>query len=243
MVSLFQAPRWIYRAWRFRVKLDPLEVRFLLEHLCPGEVALDIGAHKGAYTYWMRRAVGASGKVFAFEPQPSLAGRLRENIARLHFDNVEVVNGALSSSPGRVELSVPSGGDSPGATLEGGLYPEASQRYAVDVMVLDEFLRRETSGPVRFIKCDVEGHEFEVFQGASQTLQNDRPFLLFECEQRFHPDCDIREKFTFLSGFGYEGFFLSENGLEPLERFDPDLHQNRDRHPYCNNFAFLPLHV
>ena len=34
---------------------------------------MDIGAHKGAYVYWMQRAVGPSGTVFAFEPQVALA--------------------------------------------------------------------------------------------------------------------------------------------------------------------------
>ena len=45
-------------------------MRSVLRH---GDVAVDVGAYKGGYTYWMREAVGDAGTVFAFEPQPELA--------------------------------------------------------------------------------------------------------------------------------------------------------------------------
>ena len=50
-------------------------------------------------------------------------------------------------------------------------------------MKLDSFFASRTQ-PVSLIKCDVEGHEGEVFRGAEQLLRQDRPILLFECEQR-----------------------------------------------------------
>lgn len=67
--------RLIYRAWRYRLRIDPGEIRYLLATLRPGRMALDIGAHKGAYSYWMSKAVGPWGEVIAFEPQPELAGK------------------------------------------------------------------------------------------------------------------------------------------------------------------------
>ena len=61
--------RYLYRAYRYRYRVDRAELRFVRESLEPGQVAVDIGCHKGAYTYWMRRQVGPNGMVFAFEPQ------------------------------------------------------------------------------------------------------------------------------------------------------------------------------
>ena len=49
----------------------------MLDYLVPGNIAVDIGAHKGAYTYWMSKYVGEKGKVFSFEPQPQLNKQLR----------------------------------------------------------------------------------------------------------------------------------------------------------------------
>jgi hypothetical protein len=67
--------KWLYRALRYR--LEKQEIKLVQRHLAPGDVAVDVGAHKGAYTWWMRRAVGESGRVYAFEPQPALADNLR----------------------------------------------------------------------------------------------------------------------------------------------------------------------
>src|SRR5207237_1111420 len=70
-----------WRAWRYRLRLDPAEISFVRAHLRPGQHAVDIGAHKGGYLYWMRRAVGSSGRTFAFEVQPELAAYLRRVLA------------------------------------------------------------------------------------------------------------------------------------------------------------------
>jgi hypothetical protein len=45
--------KWIYRAYRYRFKLEQQEIGLLLKNLNQGDVGVDIGAHKGAYTYWM----------------------------------------------------------------------------------------------------------------------------------------------------------------------------------------------
>ena len=37
-------------------------MRSVLRH---GDVAVDVGAYKGGYTYWMREAVGDAGTVFS----------------------------------------------------------------------------------------------------------------------------------------------------------------------------------
>jgi FkbM family methyltransferase len=82
-------------------------------HLTAGAVAVDVGAHKGAYTWWMRRAVGETGRVYAFEPQPGLADELRALTSGSRYGNVVVENLGLSSAAGRLMLHVPGGGTSP----------------------------------------------------------------------------------------------------------------------------------
>ncbi len=49
-----------HRAWRYRTKLAPEEIRWMQGVLRPGGVVVDAGAYKGGYTYWMRDQVGAS---------------------------------------------------------------------------------------------------------------------------------------------------------------------------------------
>src|SRR5947209_20546565 len=98
---------YLYRAYRYRFRVDPAEIRFVRRSLRPGQVAVDIGCHKGAYTYWMRRSVGPSGVVYAFEPQPKQAAYLREAFSSMNYDNVVLVPMAVSDKCGQMPLYVP----------------------------------------------------------------------------------------------------------------------------------------
>ena len=110
--------RFLYRAWKARFRGERGEIRALLERLAPGDAAVDVGANKGAYLYWMRRAVGPGGSVIAFEPQPGLARYLEDVRARMAWQNVSIRDCALSDSSGRRVLHVPGWENSPGASLE-----------------------------------------------------------------------------------------------------------------------------
>ncbi len=96
--------RYLYRAYRYRFRVDPAEVRFVRSSLRPEQVAVDIGCHKGAYTYWMRRAVGPSGTVYAFEPQPRQVAYLREAFSAMHYGNVVLLPMAVSNKCGQMPL-------------------------------------------------------------------------------------------------------------------------------------------
>jgi FkbM family methyltransferase len=251
--------RYLYRAYRYRYRVDPAELRFVRGCLHPGQVAVDVGCHKGAYTYWMRRRVGPSGAVFAFEPQPGQVAYLRELFGTMSYDNVTLVPMALSDRAGRLPLHVPSGnGETHLATLEqgagskehgvrsptfGSLLPAPCSPLLVDVTTLDAFFGDQPRGP-DFLKIDVEGHESSVLAGAQQTLERYRPALLVECEARHRPDGDVRAVFDSLHSLGYVGTFFHNGQRRPLAEFDPTVHQRIDPQSqhvprgYVNNFAF-----
>lgn len=229
--------RLCYRAVQYRWLKDRAEIAAVLAHVRPGSLAIDIGAHKGGYTYWLARGVGRSGKVIAFEPQPLLARKLARCAAA---DRVTVVNAAVSDRDGTLPLNVPGdGASSPGASLES---PAAAggRTIHVPVVPLDRFLGARAL-PVSFIKIDVEGHELTVLRGAEALLRTDHPVLLFECEQRHHRDRPIAEVFHYLTGLGYAGWFFDQGKLRPVAEFDPAVHQH-DLHAegYVNNFLFKP---
>jgi FkbM family methyltransferase len=75
--------------------------------LQPGDLVIDAGAYKGGYTYWMRDAVGATGRVIAFEPQPELAAFLERMVEAFRWDNVLVEPMGLSSGRAARTLFVP----------------------------------------------------------------------------------------------------------------------------------------
>jgi FkbM family methyltransferase len=256
--------RYLYRAYRYRYRVDPAELRFVRDCLRPGHVAVDVGCHKGAYTYWMRRCVGPSGAVFAFEPQPRQVAYLQQLFDTMSYGNVTLVPMALSDRVGRLPLHVPSGnGRTHLATLEArseerGARSEMDHEIASDsrsslltsrtcvvqVTTLDAFFADRRRGP-DFLKIDVEGHETAVLAGGRKTLERFKPAVLIECEARHRSDGDVGAVFEFLLSLGYVGTFFHNGGRQPLTRFDASVHQRIDPQSqelprdYANNFAFV----
>ena len=75
---------------------EPSITRFVNNRLRPGDLFVDIGANVGYYALLAAKRVGPSGAVVAIEASPSIACRLRENIALNGFTNIEVVEAAVS---------------------------------------------------------------------------------------------------------------------------------------------------
>ena len=243
-----QRLRYLWRAFHYRRRANRREIEFLAGKVRAGDAAVDIGAHKGGFLYWLRHYVTATGHVYAFEPQPPLAQYLRKVVAMQGWSNVAVEACGLSSSTGSMELFVPApeGEASPGATLSPVDPAAPHHSVSVPVVTLDEYVARRNISRLAFIKCDCEGHEIEVFRGAEATLRRDHPVLLFECEQRHLPKSSPAAVFDYLRGLGYRGWFFGPGGLLPLEQFRLEIHQPVrpgrywDAKDYYNNFAFLP---
>ena len=235
--------RYLYRAFKARYRDQRREFRAILPLLRRGDVAVDVGANKGAYVYWLRQAVGAEGKVMAYEPQPRLAAYLESVCQTMKWQNVRVHHCALSETQGMGTLHIPGDGDSPGASLDQqALTNQPGQHHECRLDTLDHQL--EGVGRVAVIKMDVEGHELQVFRGGAKMLSRDRPALLFECEARHLHSHSMQDVFAYLEDMGYEGQFFSPRGLRPLHEFDPAVHQRQDSGrfwdapDYCNNFFF-----
>jgi FkbM family methyltransferase len=220
-----------HRGWRYRTRIDPDEIRWMRSFLRPGDTAVDVGAYKGGYTYWMQQQVGPSRQVYSFEPQPEAARFLRCAVRAVSWANEPVEEAGLTASRGRGTLRAPKG------------WPVAAR-----VLVrrsgqsLDEFFSDHSAGPrVTLIKCDVEGHELDVFQGAEKTLTKDQPHLLLECEGRHRPSRSVVDVFAHLQKLGYRGSFFWNGKRLDVRDFDLARHQAEDRKPYVSNFLFEPV--
>jgi FkbM family methyltransferase len=197
-----------------------VSLRLVEALVCQGDVVLDIGANWGYFTYRLASLVGPQGHVHAFEPNPIVGRRL--DAARRVYDNVSVYPIGLSDRAGEARLSVPIVGDH---RVSGLASVEVTQaRSTVPHEELPIRLERLDAlaladGPVAFIKCDVEGHEFAVLRGGEEMLRRSQPVLLVEIEQR-HQEGDIWETFDYLKGLGYTGYAIHTSGLRPLEVFE-----------------------
>lgn len=233
--------RYLYRVYRYRYRGDRAEIRFMCERLRRGDVAVDVGCFKGAYTYWMRRCVGAEGEVVAFEPQPRQVEYLRSVVGAMGWRNVEVVANGVSDAAGELKLFQPASGHEATFVELGGEHA-ALPTITVPVTTLDAFFAGRERQPA-FIKIDVEGHESAVLEGARGLLEKSRPTILVECEARHRADGDVRPLLEMLTSLGYEGSFFECGRRRPLVEFDAARHQQHESGKklpagYVNNFAF-----
>lgn len=214
------------------------EVKSLVK---PGTTAVDVGANKGAYTYELARLVGRNGSVLAIEPIAELADYLSRACRQLRLP-VTVQPCCVSSHPGSGSLTIPiaDGQLQTGFASLADPAAGAAESRPVKVETLDRLLANR-SKPVSFIKCDVEGHEMEAFEGAVGVLDTDRPNLLIEIEQRLSSN-PVLERIAWFLKRGYRGVYLRDGKPTPIESFDPEQHQSLSpsRTCYVNNFIFVP---
>jgi hypothetical protein len=94
----------------------------------------------------------------------------------------------------------------------------------VQLRPLDSFLD-DLPGAVSFVKCDVEGHEWEMVQGAPRLIQEFRPSWLIEVSSDpDRPSSTGAQLFRFLAERGYRVFWLEGSYLR--ERFRGDRSTN-----------------
>ncbi len=159
---------------------EPFEMSLLLSLLNEGDIVVDIGANIGVYTLNMAQKVGAMGKVYAFEPEPTNFELLTKNVEENELTNVVCSDVALSNraAPASLFISKQNFGDH-------RLYQEDNtERKSVPVMTdtLDNLLREiyREKGVVKVIKIDTQGFEPFVIEGAKQIIQENHPAIFLE---------------------------------------------------------------
>jgi len=234
--------RFIWRALRTRYRDGAAELTAIKRAIRPDDTVCDIGANKGAYTYWFSRWV-PRGHVVAFEPQPRLAAYLSAACTAIGLKNVTVEAKAVANRPGTVNLYIPGDSESPGASLSKKVATrEACRCVSVPSVSLDEYFAPDIR--IGALKIDVEGAEMSVFEGAARILTQQSPLLVFECENRHLESGTVFDVFRHLGELGYSGEFVCRKRLRPLIEFDPAVHQKQegprfwDAKDYCNNFVF-----
>ena len=154
----------------------------LLALVKPDSRVIDVGANIGMLTLPLARAA-STGRVVAFEPDPSNRARLEEHISMNAFGNVKVMALGLGSEQ-RVHRLYKVVGSNAGMNRI-VLEDPSSDRFPyseIKVERLDGLLPSLGLDRVDLIKIDVEGFELEVLKGAEATLRDFHPTLFIELD-------------------------------------------------------------
>lgn len=181
------------------------EVMTLCEkYVKPNSTVVDIGANMGTFTVRLAQLVGPRGRVIAFEPQRVIHQQMCANVFLNKLYNVETHQMAVGKEPSVVILTpVDYVNGAPGEVRIHGSEGEQVQCVPLDMFSLNN---------VSLIKMDVERYEPFVFDGARETIQKNRPVILFELTTLPLPDYPKDFVINLLTEMNYNIYEISEWG-------------------------------
>lgn len=152
---------------------------YSLKGICevePGDVVLDLGAFNGNSAIVLGRRAGQSGKVYAFEPNPSTQDVWRRNITKIGLANAELVPMGVSSKADRLRFT----------QAGAGSRIDPNGNVQVDITTVDTFVSERELKSVDFLKFDIEGFEVDALAGCTDTIRRFRPKIAISVYHLHH---------------------------------------------------------
>ncbi|AMR26798.1 hypothetical protein A0257_06520 [Hymenobacter psoromatis] len=190
--------------------------RFLIQHLAPGDVFADVGAHFGYFSLLAARLVGEAGQVLAFEASRATYAVLAANVAAVPA--VRARHCAVSDAPGQLafyefpvhyneynSLSIEQ------FAQEKWFQNEPATRIEVPAITLDSCFAAPAPPP-DIIKIDVEGAEFQVVSGATELLRRAAPVVVLEYLEPKRHNAAHRQAAALLAALNYQPHRISAEG-------------------------------
>lgn len=160
----------------------------LASSIRPGDRCYDVGSEDGYYTVALARLASPEGWVCSIEADERLGETLRHTVARnAHLGSrIEVVCAMLGSEVGPTR-----------------------RRETLDHLVFDK------GYPLpHFIKCDIEGEEYDFLRGAARTIAQASPRMLIEV----HGAATEQQCLDFLRRQGYRVIIIDRAAFLPEVR-------------------------
>jgi FkbM family methyltransferase len=149
---------------------EPLETAAFLAYAQEGMCVFDVGANIGYYTLLAARAVGPSGRVYAFEPEPHNFELLTRNVAENGFTNVRPINAAVSNRAGVVRLHLDDANFGAHSFDPGSVRNSSGRSVEAETVQLDDFADEARAFAGVLVKVDVQGAEGLVVEGGRRLL-------------------------------------------------------------------------
>ena len=206
-------------------------LRLACELLADGDVVFDVGAHIGKFTSIAARRVGRQGRVVSFEPIAWSRAVLSRMVRLRGYRQVQVVPAGVSDHSGSGLMCVPLRTDGRPEYMLSHIAKVRSEgdgvrEERVELITLDDYCEQQAIRHVDFIKCDTEGHEGEVFRGATRLLERAHPTIYCEISANFGERAGQKpdELFLLLQQHGYQAYLADDTG----QRLVPVLGFRRD---------------
>ncbi len=156
----------MFQAYMVKGGWEAETTRLFKELAKEGDVIIDIGANIGYYTLLASKIVGDSGKVYAFEPDPTNYRVLSSNIELNGCKNIVTEQKAISDANGSVTLYLDNKDVGAHTIYKNG---KVKRQVVVDSVTLDEYFKGKEY-PINIIKMDIEGAEMAAIRGMGKII-------------------------------------------------------------------------
>jgi len=158
---------------------EPEMTKVINMMLKEGDYFIDLGANEGYFSILAGKLCGCSGKVFAIEPQRRLWNVILNNSIQNELINIQLLPIGIGSAKGKQPLhlypTINSGASSFSDSLNFKISFSWLRKFLygtqIALIISLDNIKEIFPKPVKLIKIDIEGFEYEALKGATISLK------------------------------------------------------------------------
>ena len=192
-------------------------------------VIFDVGANIGDWSNHFFELLTKANRTenysfHLFEPVSGTFEVLKKGISAVHQKAITLNNIALSNEAGEAEICIV---DYCGGRNSLHLMDNAPviNKEKILLTTLDAYIEKHAIQKIHFVKCDTEGHDMSVIEGAAQAFKEEK-ILAFQLEYGTHWIYSrrfIKDVFDYFKGTPYSIGKLVPDGIEICQEWHPEL--------------------
>ncbi len=179
---------------------------------------VDVGAHIGFFSMYCR-SLNKQVKIYAVEPEPDNLEALKQHLDENKILGVKVIAGALAGQTEKRQLQLSADSHNhrlaigEASSPSGSLFPDfidtdedgVGKTVVVQAFSFADFCKKNKINKISLLKMDIEGGEYEVFEGMSADDFAVVNCIILEYHKEGGEHKDLVEKLR-INGFGVQVF-------------------------------------
>ena len=210
-------PRFFFRdfsSWGIERNVD---FRVSVEECRGKKCVIDIGAHIGLVSIPVSSVLGEGGMLYSFEPADFDRHYFSENVRLNAFRNVDI-NDYLVGKEYKENVDFYQQMDESGVSSV-VIHNKRPERYVKKLKTqisIDKFCADKGLKP-DVIKIDAEGNEFDILEGAKETLKQSKPVLFISLHGGHLTELgrDISEIYEIAENLNYSFTYINGTSVPP----------------------------
>jgi FkbM family methyltransferase len=196
---------------------EPSTIEILKKAIKEEYTCYDIGANTGYMSLVLSKLCGSTGKVYTFEPLPQNQVFINDHLKENNIRNTVAFDIALSDKESILQFT-DSGNYVANTYISNSPIYGTSKKIEIKCSYIDKLIDENKVAPPDFIKIDVEGAEYDVLKGATETIKKFTPTIFVATHNNHNPG--VKEKcLTLLESLNYNIKLINSTPNKEMQDF------------------------